>query len=362
MFKKVLKGIKWFFISILGIIVLFILICFIGRGINSITPKNGINESRYVDINGTKQWISIYSENKDNPVLLYVHGGPFYPTSAFDFPMMKKLGKEYTVVNWDQRGVGHNYKKYPAEGKITSDVMIEDGKEMTKYLKETFGVDKIVIWGSSAGSVVAARLIADNPENYYAFLGTSAVEAPVNMRTTFKEVMLEKYKDDPDTVALLEKYDPDTENNLDIDMEAKVKERCSVKDGLKGADFNLLTAMMFNPYAGLNEICLAIMPLSYDNYLDYRYMILPEEYHAQFTREIFPSDVKEFKVPLYYLLGKKDEAPGSNHYAMEKYIDSITAPEKEVRFVEGGHYTATLESETVKEYLHDIKEKNINNK
>lgn len=50
---------KWIAIILLSIIVIFLLCRFIGQKVNSKTSTGGINENMYVDINGTKQWISI---------------------------------------------------------------------------------------------------------------------------------------------------------------------------------------------------------------------------------------------------------------------------------------------------------------
>ena len=42
----------------------------------AITSQNGIDEGRYVAIGDIQQWITIRGENRDNPVLLFLHGGP----------------------------------------------------------------------------------------------------------------------------------------------------------------------------------------------------------------------------------------------------------------------------------------------
>ena len=101
--KALLKVLKWIVIVLLGIIMIFLIIRFIGQKINDRTPKGGINESMYIDINGSKQWISIYGQNKDNPVLLYLHGGPGASTSSYDYAFTRKWADVYTVVTWDQK-------------------------------------------------------------------------------------------------------------------------------------------------------------------------------------------------------------------------------------------------------------------
>ena len=81
---KVLRVVRNVLCVLAALLLLFLLVRFIGTRINGRTPSGGINESMYVEINGTKQWISIYGEDIDNPVLLYLHGGPGSSTSAFD--------------------------------------------------------------------------------------------------------------------------------------------------------------------------------------------------------------------------------------------------------------------------------------
>ncbi len=87
----------------------FFFVRFIGQKIYNRTPEDGINEEMYVDINGTKQWISIYGQDKDNPVLLYLHGGPGSSTSSYDYVFTRKWSDVYTVVTWDQRNCGKSY-------------------------------------------------------------------------------------------------------------------------------------------------------------------------------------------------------------------------------------------------------------
>ena len=42
----------------------------------SLSGPHAIREAHYVTVGGIKQWIGIRGENKANPVILFVHGGP----------------------------------------------------------------------------------------------------------------------------------------------------------------------------------------------------------------------------------------------------------------------------------------------
>ena len=78
---KILKSIKRIVVAVLILLIAFWGVRAVGKAIYNKTPDGGINESMYIDVNGTKQWINIYGENIDNPVLLYLHGGPGSATS-----------------------------------------------------------------------------------------------------------------------------------------------------------------------------------------------------------------------------------------------------------------------------------------
>jgi pimeloyl-ACP methyl ester carboxylesterase len=134
--KTMLKILKWIGIVILGLIIILLIVRCVGKLYYNRTPDGGINETMYVDINGTKQWISIYGQDKDNPVLLYLHGGPCYPTVELDWSIFRKLSADYTVVEWDQRGCGHNYPDYAEDAMPTAETFMQDGLEMTDFLRE----------------------------------------------------------------------------------------------------------------------------------------------------------------------------------------------------------------------------------
>ena len=123
--KKGFKIVKAIGLGIAAVIILLFAVRAVGVGINRRTPKGGINESMYVEINGTKQWISIYGDNLSNPVLLYLHGGPGSPTSEFDYVITRKWADVYTVVTWDQRNCGKSYDAGQNEIELTRDLLLE---------------------------------------------------------------------------------------------------------------------------------------------------------------------------------------------------------------------------------------------
>jgi hypothetical protein len=51
-----------------------------------ITTPNKIVEQRFVQVGGIDQWIQIRGEDRGNPVLLVLHGGPGWPNAVFTLP------------------------------------------------------------------------------------------------------------------------------------------------------------------------------------------------------------------------------------------------------------------------------------
>ena len=127
------------------------------KAIYNQTPDGGINKSMYIDVNGTRQWINIYGKDMDNPVLLYLHGGPGSATSDIDYAFTRKWSDVYTVVTWDQRNCGKSYDAGQNDTVLTRELFMADGKEVTEFLLNYLLKDKITILGHSWGSIYGAN-------------------------------------------------------------------------------------------------------------------------------------------------------------------------------------------------------------
>ncbi len=355
---KLLKIIKWIVISLLVIILLFLIIRLIGRKINNKTPDGGINETMYVDINNSRQWINIYSENKDNPVLLYLHGGPGGATSYYgDWIILRKLAKDYTVINWDQRNCGKSWIEDPQDTEITPELLRSDLLEMTNYLLNHFGKNKITIFGVSWGSIYGADFAQNHPELVECFIGGSMIVDFTENAKALREFFLKWSADDPEYKKLAEKFDPlnkytDENDEIMLRMFDKYVPQQSLNDG----DVNMTKAFIFNPYYSLGDLYKVLFKypqadngaVMYDGF-DEKYL-----YSGEFTVK----NKNEYEMPVYFIEGNIDYAGG--YTVAEDYLKKISAPDKELRYVEGGHIAPMIQTKKLAEFVHEIAQKQKN--
>jgi pimeloyl-ACP methyl ester carboxylesterase len=142
----------------------------------TITALNGIDESRYVRIGGIDQWVQIRGEDKSNPVLLWLNGGPGGSTIANTY-FFRNWEKHFTLLMWDQRGEGKTFAKSGETVAPTMTIgrMTQDGIELTNYLRGRLHKDKIILLGHSWGSILGVHMARERPDLFAAYVGTGQV-------------------------------------------------------------------------------------------------------------------------------------------------------------------------------------------
>jgi pimeloyl-ACP methyl ester carboxylesterase len=154
---------------------------------------NSLSEKIFVNINGVNQGMFILSKDLAHPLLLYLHGGmpdyfltQTYPTGLEDY---------FTVVWWEQRGSGLSYATDIPPETLTPEHFIADTLEVTNYLRQRFGKEKIYLMGHSGGTFIGVQAAAQAPELYYAYIGVAQM---VNQRESEKlayDYMLQQFRE-----------------------------------------------------------------------------------------------------------------------------------------------------------------------
>jgi pimeloyl-ACP methyl ester carboxylesterase len=136
----------------------------------SLAGPDAIAELVPARIGGMTQWILIRGEDRKNPILLWLHGGP----GSAQMPIHAAtagLERDFVVVHWDQRGAGKSNPRGFDTRTMTLRRYLADAREVTAVLRERVGPQPVIVLGHSWGTMLGARLVARWPEDYAGYVG-----------------------------------------------------------------------------------------------------------------------------------------------------------------------------------------------
>ena len=145
--------------------------------------KNGIDEAGYIMLGGQEQYILTRGENVNNPVIIYLHGGPSSPDGYVTYGFSDYLVDDYTVISWDQRGCGrtyiHNRNVDVNNDTASFEQALVDLDQLVDYARTRFHQDKVIILGHSYGTILGSVYSHKYPEKVDTYIGAAQViQAP----------------------------------------------------------------------------------------------------------------------------------------------------------------------------------------
>ena len=300
--------------------------------------KRSIASIEKVKLGGSEQWILIRGENIQNPIILFLHGGPGSADMALIRKHKQELEKYFTVVTWDQRGAGKSYTARQPSTDMTIGHFGSDTHELTEILRQRFNKKKLYLVGHSWGSVLGILTVQKYPDLYYAYIGigqvanmvegeqlsydwtlAQAIKANDNRAVqTLMEMGRPPYAGDwqKKTIAerrLLEKYGGEVYGNSSGVLPLVLGSLISA------TEYTLLDKVNF--FRGL----LGSMRLLWQELMTINLM----------------KQAPNLKVPVYFLLGKYDyEVPNS---LAEQYFKDLEAPSKTLIWFENSAHFPNIE-------------------
>jgi len=140
---------------------------------------NSIAELTTVNAGNKELGLMIRGHSTDNPVVLFLAGGPGGSERGAMRNHLEALEENFTVATWDQRGTGTSYPTLDPKETLTLDGQIAETIEVTDYLRDRFDQDRIYLLGQSWGSTLGVLAVQEAPDRYAAFIGTGQMVSQV---------------------------------------------------------------------------------------------------------------------------------------------------------------------------------------
>lgn len=298
----------------------------INKESKKIIQNGGISEVRELPIGGIPQYILVDGQRKENPFLIFLHGGPGQPfpfgvSSRNQFPI---ITEKFNAVYFDQRGSGKSFNKHIDMKTMNVEQFISDANEVIDFIRKEYKQDKVYLVGMSWGSIIGLQLTNRYPDKFYGYIGLDQIVNIKEGQALGKQWLKEMAKDDKKILDQIESFgEPPYYGELESKYSDIVNKYYGFNykdETTKGANLiKLAGRSLVSPDYSLKDI--------YASFVSGATFSLIESKELQ--KEIINTDFNEltiFKTPVYIILGKHDKV--ANFDLAKGYFDRIEAPKK----------------------------------
>ncbi len=283
-----------------------------------------INQEGYVNIGGIEQWVAVKGGNCSNPVILMVHGGPGNPNTIYAQLPYAAWEKDFTIVQWDQRGAGRTFMRNPAtaDGVLTIAGLAADGAEVAAYTARHLNKKQMVLFGGSWGSALAVHIAKLRPELFAAYLSTGQlVNGRENEADSYRKLLaLARAANDAKAVAALE--------SLGVPPWTNPRYPGQFRKISRGYEAKVITATPKAWFAPAPAYQTEKMQADYEAGEEYSWIqyvgMKGDGIHA--TLDLYKLGT-DFKMPVFMVVGEHDLTTTPD--VAKRYFDAIKAPKKE---------------------------------
>ena len=296
--------------------------------------KFPIDEHQKLALNGTTLDFRIRGTKADNPVLLFLHGGPGVCDRHFVLEDQATLTDVATLVCFDQRGAGKSYTSEQAKQHMDTELVLADAIAAIDWLRAHFGQEKIYLVGHSYGSYLGVLLASRVPEKISAYIGLGQlVNGAENERISYEFVLDEATKrNDAKALAALERIGWPVDGYYRSLDDLTVQRNLLTKYGgaAHGKKESMITSMVL-PILRSPEYTL----FDIAGYAKGAYYNLRELWREVIATK-FDQTVTSLSVPVFITQGRHDR--NTPPELAKAWFDALEAPQKHwIWFEESAH-------------------------
>lgn len=329
---------------VIGLLLLLMIGLFRPTWTPSILSENSISELRKTVINDAPLEIMIRGNSRDNPVLVFVHGGPCYSEIPYIKKYQNLLEQSFTIVHYDQRGSGKSYQFGTDYSDVTASTHVDDLIELTKYIEKYLNQEQVILVGHSYGTYIATMAIAKQPNLYDSYVGIGQMADTINSELDGLEKCIksaEKEGNEADVTYLRGLEVPISQGEVITPREyvqkygfaaRSIDENADYFKGfLFGSEYNLLDAIRFYTASSKYQNTLVMEALN----------------------KPISDIVTEINIPVFFVMGQYDCMTSPE--AAAEYIYSLAGDSihEIVMFEESAHYPQLEEKEKFYNWMCD---------
>jgi len=307
-----------------------------------------VSELIKIELGGMNQHLLIRGADQNNPILLWLHGGPGAAQMPLAHHLDKDLEQEFVVVHWDQRGAGKSNHSGFDKSTMTFDQYMSDTHELIRYLQQRYGQEKVFLLGHSWGTVLGIEYAERYPDHLHAYISVSQVvdnHRAYQIGYEWLQTEIEQTDSRSDLRELEELGEPPYTDHSD-----------HVK----------FTGLIGNYGGNLDSSMTRLARIAFRapeyNLMDYyRWLSGANRGSGPMWDEIFAhhidyiGQIPKLEIPVYFLAGRGDY--NTPYELIQEYFEIIEAPQKKLILFEHSAHTPFLgEPGTFTEELCRIKQ------
>jgi proline iminopeptidase len=286
-----------------------------------------------VPVDGARLYVEVRGEQRETPILLWLHGGPGGAERPLFRLFNSDLERRFVVAYLDQRGAGRSFDKRADPRRLTVAQHLQDLDAVVDWLQRTLGGEKVILLGHSWGSALGFLYARRRPEKVAAMLGVGVVTSTVaghRAQVDFVRAEATRRGDDDVLRKVAKLGSPPLSSKADLELQTLVDRYGGYfhrKPNFAWSTAKAVAGGITSPWEIAriiqgNNVSLAAM-------------------NAELAGLDMPAAVPGLQVPTAFLLGRHDRKTDSRLAAA--WFEGLVAPRKRLIWFENSAHNVPFE-------------------
>lgn len=303
-----------------------------------VSSNTGIDRLFYLNIRGQKTGVLARGNDLKNPILLMIHGGPGYPDMMLARCYDEGLLDEFTVIRYDQRGIGKSRVEDTKLDKLNIEVLRDDLLALVDALKEKIPKVDVYLLGHSWGTVLGLKAVHIAPRKFKAYIGMGQIvhqqkADSISYHYSLKKAIEANAQEDMEVLAEM-KANSYSRKPKQLKVQRKILKKYKGSHFKEGVMADLRNCVLRSPEMSIWEL------ITYQS----QGAEMDEKLFPQLLSLNFFEQIPKLEIPIYFFGGRHDYHVPSK--LAEAYIEELEAPQKRfIWFEESGHLPIYEENE-----------------